>query len=178
MSIIYVPRKNRTVALDLNELKSALTYDPFTGEFIWVGNGKPAGYFASNRNGTWKQIGFKGERYSATHLAWVLVTGRWPKHRIGHHDGNAMNLKWSNLFEDHDNLIYRSRAIQSNNTSGVPGVYQRRSDGLYEARIHKDGELVYLGTRRVKEDAEALRIEAERLMDYHPKTKSDVCYAS
>lgn len=162
-------RKTRTIKLDISELKEAIGYDPNAGVFTWLKTGRLAGGIKKNKNGTWYQIGYKGERYAGTHLAWVIMTGTYPVNRIGTNDGNPLNLKWDNLFEDTDEIIRRSRKTQRNSTTQIPGVCYRKDRDAYQAVIHADGDQIYLGSGSTIEEATTLRRNAEALLDYRPR---------
>ncbi len=104
---------DKTIPLTQEYIKSILDYNPETGIFTWKWreftnprcNGwntkyadKPAG-----RNSTKKrhslEIGINGALYCSHRLAWLWMTGTWPKQEIDHRDNNPMNNKWENLRE-------------------------------------------------------------------------------
>jgi len=47
------------------------------------------------------KIGYRGHLIPATHICFLLETGRWPRpgYIITHLDGNVWNCKWNNLSE-------------------------------------------------------------------------------
>ena len=56
----------------------------------------------------------------------------------------------------------RNQNIRKDNVSGVRGVNYDKRKNLWVARITVDGKRIYLGRRKKFEDAEKLRLEAEK----------------
>lgn len=54
-----------------------------------------------------------------------------------------------------------NKGIQRNNTSGVPGVNYKKSDGVWVARISVNGKRIHVGSSKDFEKAVRLRKEAE-----------------
>jgi hypothetical protein len=93
------------------EIIDYLNYEPDTGEFIWIKDpgkslkaGKSAGYvITSGRTNSQRLvIHFKGKRYSASKLAFLLMTGKYPKGHVRFRDKNTLNYAWDNLTLDLD----------------------------------------------------------------------------
>src|SRR3990172_5360433 len=87
--------------LTRNELCARVSYDPETGEFAWLGklnsNAKrKAGWMT--RYGYWA---FKcGDRiYMAHRLAFLYMTGEFPRDQIDHINGVRHDNRWGNLRE-------------------------------------------------------------------------------
>ncbi len=87
----------------LNEdaLKKVISYDPFTGVFIWKLHhrknsllGQKAG--SINTCGV-RYIHVFGEKYQASRLAILHITGTLPDY-AGHKDKDPGNLKFNNLY--------------------------------------------------------------------------------
>lgn len=82
-------------------LKSLAHYDPETGVFtrLHSAGSKKAGSradFISSENGYCYVI-LNGQRFMAARLAWLYMTGEWPKSKVCVQDGNTANMAFSNL---------------------------------------------------------------------------------
>ena len=104
--------------LTATELRSLLSYDPETGVFTRLTgkhSGKPAGCLS--KKGA-VQVYVRGRIYLAHRLAWLYVTGEWPKNQIDHKDRNPAN----NVL---DNLREATHAQNSQNTQRLKSKYGR-----------------------------------------------------
>ena len=83
------------------------------------------------------------------------------KRCVDHIDRNKLNNHISNLryATDSENGMNKSR--QSNNTSGIVGVYFCKDRNKGRAVIKKDGNPIHLGYFETKEEAIEARIKAE-----------------
>ncbi|MEC5643164.1 HNH endonuclease [Citrobacter koseri] len=121
------------------ELISRLSYDPDSGIFTWKGvlgnRFSRVGHVAGTINGRgYIQIGVGGKLYLAHRLAWLYMTGTWPKLILDHVDGNPLNNRFSNL-RDADysqNMCNKKKARK--NTSGYRGVVWCGRDKKWVAR--------------------------------------------
>lgn len=82
-------------------LKSILHYDPETGILSWkvdrrrVKIGQIAGYLCLG----YVAIGIDGKLYKGHRLAWLYMTGEWPKDEIDHINRTKHDNRWVNLRE-------------------------------------------------------------------------------
>lgn len=90
--------------LTADEVRGLLDYDPETGLFRWRKPGK--GRISCHRRFTgyvnkkgYVIIGIKYRPYLAHRLAWLWMTGDWPRGQLDHKDRNRSNNKWHNLRE-------------------------------------------------------------------------------
>ncbi len=143
-------------------VRNILDYNPDTGIFIWkyrtdVSNrwntkyvGKRAGW--KDSKGAYV-LTINDKYYKAHRIAWLYMTGEWPKEEIDHRDLNGMNNKWENLREaTHSQNQFNKRA-QSNNKSGYKGVHWDKYKEKWVAAIGINNKSIYLGRFRSKEDA-------------------------
>lgn len=160
--------------MDIITLHEALNYDAETGIFLW--KKRPLHHFKNSHGmNIWnsrypeKQAGTvftpsKGSSYTrvkltlgnkpvmAHQVAWLLVHGEIPNGLfIDHIDGNATNNAIRNLRLVTHSENHRNRHIQSNNSSGVPGV--RLQLGKWCARVKINGKEKYLGSFQNREQA-------------------------
>jgi len=155
--------------LTQERLKELLRYDPQTGVFTWLvspGNRVPAGAIAGGPmgGGRW-HITVCGVLYLAHRLAWLWMTGAWPKLEIDHRNGVGSDNKWTNLREaDRPLNMENLQCAHRDNGSGFLGVSRKR--GAFEAQIQINGKKQYLGTFPDPVSAHAAYLEAKR--KFHP----------
>lgn len=130
-------------------LRTILDYDPETGVFRWrertdVGRswntryaGKIAGC-ADRRRGGAPTISINKRDFAAARLAFLYMTGRWPKNETDHRDGRRANNAWANLREATSRQNRQKRCAQSNSRSGVKGVTWRADKRKWRATIERD----------------------------------------
>lgn len=120
-----------------NELKSLLIYEPDTGMF-YDKQGKRIGSYYESAGG-YGLIGLKSKVYSTSSLAWLYMTGNWPKYQIDHIDTNRANDKWDNLREAtiSQNACNRKRRIDC--SSGIKGLYFNKRYSRWEVSVTLNG---------------------------------------
>lgn len=135
--------------LTQQQLKASLLYNPETGAFTWLVSttncvkiGKIAGT-ASLRG--YKQIRVNGKIYYEHRLAWLYMTGSWPKNQIDHINQSKGDNRWVNLRTCPRYKNSMNRPKPSNNTSGFKGVCFHNRDKLFRARIGYKGTVIYIG---------------------------------
>lgn len=149
-------------SLSAERVRELLDYDPSTGIFTnrarrqRVKVGAPAGY---TRKDGYVAIGLDGQKYFAHRLAWLYMTGSWPKNEVDHRDLNTSNNAWANLrdathAENHCNVrMYR------NNKTGFKGV-RKVSKDRFRAQITIDRNVIHLGSFRDAHKAHAAYVSA------------------
>ena len=116
--------------LTAERLRELLHYDPDTGVWTWldprangVRIGDAAGWVENGR----RRIHINSRNYLSAPLAWLYMTGGWPKLEIDHRDLDKLNDRWSNLREaTHAQNIHNRRADKDSLT-GVKGVSIHRN---------------------------------------------------
>ena len=141
-----IPQREVTHAQVLENLR----YDPGTGVFTRISNGKHVG-----RKG-WKgylYIDLHGSPHPAHRLAWMYMTGKWPVDLIDHKDGDKGNNRLSNL---------RPATNRQNrfNDKGHPrkydlprGVRRNTRSERFRAEIKINGKSKSLGSFDTPEEA-------------------------
>ena len=98
--------------LTAKRLRKVLSYAPTTGIFRWkvsAGSRAPVGAIAGAKNGRgYHQIRIGGRPYSASRLAWLYMTGKWPNSEISYINGKPTDTRWANL-QEATSLQNRSR---------------------------------------------------------------------
>jgi len=151
-------------------IRSAISYDPQTGEFRWLR--KKSGCRSSlisghkNKRLGYVQIGVNRKVYYAHRLAWLLTFGDWPTGAIDHINGDRSDNRISNLRLADARLnaenLRRPTAI---NTSGYLGVTHCRDTGRWVAQIGVGGKHLHLGRFDTPESASVVYLAAKR--KYH-----------
>jgi len=89
--------------LTAKRLRKILSYAPTTGIFRWqvsAGSRAPVGAIAGTKNGRgYHQIRIGGRPYSASRLAWLYMTDKWPNSEISYINGKPSDTRWANLRE-------------------------------------------------------------------------------
>lgn len=117
-------------ALTAERLRELLHYDPGTGAFTWRvfrSGFKPAGSLAGNVGcDGYRRIGVENRIYCEHRLAWLYMTGAWPKHEIDHRNLDKADNRFANLREAtrwqnrHNYSVY-------NGWTGCKGVSLRKA---------------------------------------------------
>ncbi len=156
--------------MTLEEFDENYSYNKHTGIVTRVRN---AGRFlAGTEAGTLSDTGYikityKYKKYRAHHLAFLAMTGEYPKHGVDHINHNRADNRWSNLSDTSQLDNNRNRSIQSNNSSGYHGVRYCKRDDLWSANIKVNGKVIYLGGSKSKQDCINMRTHAEKLYGFH-----------
>ena len=157
------------------ELKSILDYDEESGAFTWLIStnnrikvGSVAGSVSIYNNGKkYRRFRFSGKNYLVHRLAWLYMTGEWPKHQIDHEDGNGLNNKWSNLSDVTGSDNSHNQRLRRTNKSGVMGVCWYKRSSKWYAYISIGCKRVHLGCFIDWFDAVCARKSSEYKYSYH-----------
>tara|TARA_R110000772_G_scaffold118989_1_gene224896 strand:- start:95 stop:592 length:498 start_codon:yes stop_codon:yes gene_type:complete len=157
--------------LSQKRLKELLSYDTETGLFVWVIkrsnvvlSGAEAGSFNSEG---YLSIMIDSKSYKAHRLAWLYVTGSWPKCQIDHINHNRSDNKWSNLRDVTSLDNARNQNRYKVNKSGCTGVLWHKKDKRWQASIRVNGKLKHLGNFKEKEKAIEVRLLAQKEYGFH-----------
>jgi len=119
--------------------------------------GRAAGYY---------YVSVAGGRYGAHRLAWLYVTGEWPKGQIDHINGDPGDNRIVNLRDVPQSLNQqnRRRSAARINPSGFVGVSFKR--GRWMAALTVNRRQVYLGYYDTPQEAHAAYLKGKRT--HHP----------
>jgi hypothetical protein len=133
------------------QLKSWLSYDPIAGEFTWLADGRIAG---STFGRGYLNIKIDGQLYKGHRLAWLYMTGRWPRETIDHADRNPRNNKWANLREATLSQNLANRRGRSNRKyQELPKGVSYSQSNRFQAAVYRNGIRKHLGTFATVEQA-------------------------
>lgn len=142
-----------------DELKEFITYDKKTGlikyknplrkgqkkpDHVSDGYLDPSGYI---------MLFIKDKSYRAHRLAWLYVTGNFPKEEIDHINGIRNDNRYVNLRE-----VTRQQNKFNNKRKGY---YYDRSKSRYRASIQLNNKMIHLGYFKEKSDARDAYVKAK-----------------
>lgn len=127
-------------------MRELLSYDPASGSLRWRvdrENGAKAGEQCGH-HGPRYQVRIDGQKQAVARLAFVLMTGRWPRGVILVRDLDQGNHAWANF--EHVSASERGhrRPVMSRSRTGVKGVTME-PNGSFRAAARIRGRLKYLG---------------------------------
>lgn len=160
---------SRLAKLTQARLKQLLHYDSITGLFTHIevrrnnNLNKPVG--SINSKG-YTVIKLEGMSYSGHRLAWLYMTGQWPKDEVDHKDTVKHNNIWENLREANRYQNMQNRGVKQDSKTKVKGV-KLTPDNTYIATIKFHNNIIHLGTFKTIDEAKASYINAANF--YHGK---------
>ncbi len=161
------------------DILEAYNYDPLTGNLTYaysrgpVHEGDIAGYSKTNNirgtDYTYRGLMFKGKSYKAHRIAFLFQGIELDSSQeIIHKDGNRSNNIFSNLEISDRTAITRSRALQSNNTSGYRGIsYCKYKKNPFMVNAGNGPQRIYVGIYRALDDAIIARDAALTKLEPH-----------
>lgn len=154
------------VPLTAERVRQLLAYDPETGELTWrITRGRTAR--AGGRAGSLNSEGYvclivDGWRVKAHRVAWLIVTGGWPKNQIDHRDEIKSNNRWTNLRDVPQSTNRLNRRSPYASKAHLPLGVHGRSSGRFMALLQINGRSKSLGTFESPDLAHAAYLAAKR----------------
>ena len=156
-------------SLSIAEIQATWKYEKETGLFRWDIYGpkitKGAVTGSSNGKNSYVVLKTKSEKLYAHRVAFVMVFGRWPTHKVDHINGNKKDNRFCNLRESTQAQNLRNKAVKGDSLTRVKGVTQDKRDGRFYAYIDVDGKRTSLGGFDTANLASLARRKAE--IEYH-----------
>ena len=155
--------------LTQKEVRSLFNYDPETGELTWRATKGTAlvGAKAGCDSGRgYLQVQVNRKLYYAHRLIWLWVHGYFPEHQVDHINRVRDDNRLENLREVTQQCNMRNSKQQSNNTSGVTGVYWVSKDSRWLANIKINSRLLHLGYFTDFTEAVLTRLAAEQCLNW------------
>ena len=157
--------------LTQTRLKELLHYNPETGLFtrlIATCNRVKVGDIAGClRKDGYQLISVGDVRYLAHRLAFLYMTGEFPKDDMDHIDHIRDNNKWVNLRPVTRQENGKNQSVAKNNTSGCTGVCWDKERSKWLPQITVSGKPTYLGRFDNKADAVAAYQAASIKYGFH-----------
>lgn len=164
--------RSKDFKLTFEALRYYLNYNSQTGEFT-LRNPIGPRQIAGTKVGTVNNLGYLvfniGRTQHRMHrLAWLYMTGEWPKGAVDHINGKKSDNRFSNLRDVEDSCNSQNRAgAQKNSKTGVLGVSPvPKRKGRFLAQIMVDKKQTRLGAFSSIESAQTAYLAAKR--QYHP----------
>lgn len=178
---------------DVETLTRNFSYDPASGKLFFkmrtddmftatagrsahhqcnLFNSKHGGKEAGNKNSEgYICVKFQGRTLKVHRIIWKIVYGDEPD-CIDHINRNPSDNSLSNLRAVSQSVNSQNKRVQSNNSSGVPGVYF--SEGKWTAAIQIGPKRTKIGRFQNKDEAIAARREAEIRLGFNGVTPEEI----
>lgn len=164
-------------SVTVDRLRELLQYDPATGAFTWLP--RPLEDFADeNRGKVWNvrwpgkvagspcngyiAISINKRLHKAHRLAFLYMTGEWPKGEVDHRNGVKTDNRWENLRDVTHQVNSQNTRAARGAATGLLGAYIEKSTGRFFSSICVDGRLRWLGYHPTAESAHAAYVAAKR----------------
>lgn len=147
--------------LTQKRLKELLHYNKDKGVFKWkvdrnirIRKGDTAG--CKNKDG-YNTIVIDTKTYYAHRLAWLYMTGEWPKYEVDHDNRDRGDNRWVNLKSVTRTKNMANKNKYKNNTSGVTGVYYNKQFDKWFVKVTRNGKSTFKGYFEDKNEAIKVR---------------------
>lgn len=154
--------------------RALLSYDPATGLFSWSADrsngrkvGRPVGTIAANG---YVMIKLRGKARLAHRLAWLIMFERWPTYCIDHINGSRADNRLANLRDvPHKANMRNATHVRTRLLVGaIP------SANGWKSAVHRYGKADELGTFKTADEANAVWLEASKLVRHPDRPKPKV----
>lgn len=133
--------------MNQSDIKDVLSYDEATGVFVWKKwkHGRQKSLIAGTTNAEgYRIICVNRHVYKAHRLAWLYMTGEWPKYEIDHINGIKNDNRFINLRDVSRTANIRNQhKPHTGSKIGVLGVTSGRNK--FRASITVKGKTIFLG---------------------------------
>jgi hypothetical protein len=93
----------------------------------------------------YRQMRVAGRAYCVHRLAWLYMTGEWPKHQIDHKNRVVDDNRWCNLRDVSQSANKLNCGMYRNNKSGFRGVSWYEPSRKWLAQITRGGKRKHIG---------------------------------
>ena len=134
-------------SITLEQANEKVSYDPETGVFTLRNSGKP--YLAKDGVG-YRIIAFGRVKVLQHRLAFLFMTGQWPKQNVDHINGDRLDNRWANLRDVPQRVNCQNKAGVRNGSKVLGANFNANA---WEARINIGGKALYLGRFKTQQEA-------------------------
>lgn len=138
--------------LDAETARELFRYEPDSGRLFRRHRGRER--LIESPAGPYLKVTYRGRRYEAHRVIWLVAHGRWPDGCIDHINGDGRDNRLANLRDV-------SAAVNAQNVRNARGWW-RTKVGTFAAVIRHQGRTLHLGCFRTPEDAHAAYVAAKR----------------
>lgn len=154
-----------------DEVRRLLHYDPLTGIFTrkvtTCARGKAGAVAGTLNDSGYILIALHSLQYRAHRLAWLYMTGEWPKHEVDHINCVRDDNRWENLRDLPTRINSQNRRhAMKNSKTGLLGASWNAKDQKFAARLKVGSRYLSLGYHDTAEAAHAAYVAAKRT--HHP----------
>ena len=154
----------KTITADI--LRKQLSYNKTTGIFTWLvkTNATNIGDIAgSERGADYSSIGINGKKWMSHRIAFLWMTGKFPKNQVDHINGDRSDNRWNNLREATPAQNKQNQRNPSKcSKTQLLGVYKRGD--RFIAQIGHDRKSIHLGVFDTPENAHSAYLSAKQKM--------------
>ena len=135
--------------LTQQRLQQLYHYDPETGHFtrkfetVLNKAGTQSGFI---RKDGYIQIEIDKRHYLGHRLAWLYMTGEWPKNEIDHINRIKHDNRYCNLRDVRRYINSLNKNIPKNNTSGHTGIKWEKKSNKWQVKFQMDNKIYNLGS--------------------------------
>jgi hypothetical protein len=158
-------RKSKLISPPVERARECFAYDEQSGSLFWKPRGG-AHRYGGKRAGTVNNHGYvrvkmDGKDYAAHRIIWAIVHGEIPAGAlIDHINGDTQDNRLCNLRLATPSQNTANSFVSKRSKSGAKGCWYLPRTNRWQSQIRQNGVLVYLGTFKTKEEAEAAYQEA------------------
>ena len=169
--------------MEIEFLRQILTYNPETGELVWLKRSEAFFKRAVDAH-SWNlqhanrrafKTFFHGylhgnifkKHYYAHRLAWALHYGEWPAGQIDHINGVRSDNRIENLRDVSHSENQKNTKLRHDNKAGAPGIDWKKNASAWRVRVSRGGKRHVVGYFKTLDDAVFARKEAQSQAAYH-----------
>ncbi len=141
-----------------DRLKQLLSFNPETGDFVRLTRAATRIHIGDvvkgcNNGEGYLRIRIDRRAYMAHRLAWLYMTGEWPKAQIDHINMDRADNRFCNLREATNAQNKANSRAHRSNLSGAKGITSVRRK--FRAQVEVAGIPIYLGYFNTRDEAHA-----------------------